>query len=157
MTILDAKLIMGTNIDVGSLSTSSGAVDVIGDIVDFGTGKNAFFEAATPNIGEDAELELVVFCDGEDGAGAASTVLTFTLETAAALASSDLSSATILLTQAISGVTNVAPNAGDEILRARIPPGSFKRYAALRIAASGGNPSAGKYSAFIALGQQSAK
>jgi hypothetical protein len=158
MTILDAKLILGTNIDVGSLDLSSNT-NIIGDIIDFGIGKDAFGAAATPNIGEGGDLELVIFCDGEDGAGAAATVLTFTLEHAAALnsGSTDLASAVVLLTQAISGVTASAADIGDEILRTKIPAGDFMQYAALRITASGGVPSAGMYSAFISMGHQSAK
>jgi len=158
MTILDAKLILGTNVDVGSLSISSIA-NIIGDIIDFGTGQDAFGAAATPNIGEGGDLELMVFCDGEDGAGAASTVLTFTLEHASALVGSpaDLASPVILLTQVVSGETGTAPAIGDEIMRTKIPFGTFMRYAALRITASGGNPSAGQYSAFISLGTQTPK
>lgn len=154
MTILDAKLILCTNLDVDPLDYA-GTASVYGDIIDLGTGKNAFFAAAYPNIGEAGELELVVFCDGEAGGGATNCVITFGLETAAAYSGTDLTSPTVLMTKAIAHAAAVP--IGTEVWRVKVPAGDIKQYLALKATVSVANATSGKYSAFLSLGHQSAK
>jgi len=155
MTILDEKLILATNLDVDPLDYQATAY-VTGDIIDFGTGKNAFGAAATPNIGEGGDLELVVFCDSEAGAGATGCIITFGLETAAAYSGANLTTPTVLMTKAIAHGAS-ATTVGQEIWRTKVPAGETKRYLALKATVSIANASSGKYSAFLSMGHQSAK
>lgn len=148
----DKKLVLATALDIGSMSSSS---NIVGDILDFGTGKNNFGSAVDEyNFGEGGDMELVIYVDTEDIAGGASTLLTFTLEQDSAISSSDLTSGTAIITKAITGVTASALDIGGEVFRGKIPAQDIQRYMVLRITSSGGVPSAGKFGAYIALAQQ---
>ena len=121
MAVLDAKLEMSDAQSVASLGAASAVTST--DILDFGTHKNTWGTAITPDIGEGGELEWNVGVDTV--LVGASANITCTLVTGTSVASAAISSATVVATLNIPAVS-----AAGYRKSVKVPSGTISRYVA---------------------------
>jgi len=121
MAVLDAKLEMSDAQSIASLGASSAVTST--DILDFGTHKNAWGTAITPDIGEGGEIEFNVSVDTV--LVGASANVTCNLVTGTAVASGAITSSTTVVSLNIPAVSAAGTRAS-----VKVPSGTVSRYVA---------------------------
>lgn len=138
--LLDAKKILCENFDMGDAATTGGAATT--NVLNLGLGEDAFGNDQTPDISNDGEIHLNIFCDGEDvattgGAG----VITYELKASAAEAMTNADTI-------VEHDGDESPNDGDVILSQPLPARTIKQYLRLDVT-SDVELSAGMISAYL--------
>jgi len=144
MAIMDAKWEFSDNQDVASGSPSGTTVNST-NLVDLGANAEDYWgSAVTMDVGEAGELEWTVEVSTE--ATVAGTV-TVTLQTAAALSTSHLSSGTTIAT----ATAFAAASAIGTKRSVKVPSGTIQRYLEVVYTISGAALTAGKFDSYICL------
>jgi hypothetical protein len=119
------------------------ATEIVGSVLDFGAGKNAFGNAQTPNIGEGNNACLTLLCSGADFASAGTPVIT-----AALVSAEDAALSTNPVTHASFPLAADAA-VGDILFRGAVPKGITKRYLGLKVTVADAALTAGAVTAWI--------
>ena len=157
MAIMDAKLLLSED---QSIATSSVGTVVSTNVVDLdgGNSQDAFGNATTPNVGEGGGLSFNVKCTAEDFAAGASDAPAVTVKlTTADNTGFSASSSGNVTTLFASGAFDKTKNAGDDLVRVKVPAGTVYRYVRAEYAVATAVLTAGKVTAWLGLDSETPK